>query len=123
MSTLTVSICIALHLGQCSTVRCKFASNANLAVSMQVCTFAQLLIFFYQAAISCISGPCLQDMYPACVLCTAPALADAQFACTASLLVTSAIQPTAPLYNFLHATLVLHSSIIGSMVCGLTPDK
>ena len=98
-------------------------SNANLAISMQVCTFAHEFIYFNQAAISCNGGPCLQDMYPACVLCAAPASADAQFACAASLLITSAIQPTAPLYNSLHATLALHNSTTGSMVCGLTPDK
>ena len=118
-----VSIPIALHLGQCSTASCKFAFNAILAISMQVWTFAYKFIYFNQAAITCNGRPCLQDMYPACVLCTAPASADTQFACTASLLLTSTIQPTAPLYNSLHATLALHNSITGSMVCGLTPDK
>ena len=118
-----VSICIALHLGQCSTESYKFAFNAILAISMQVCTFALEFIYFNQAAISWNGGPCLQDMYPGCVLCAAPASADAQLTCAASLLVTSAIQPTAPRYNYSYATLALHNSITGSIVCGLTRYK
>ena len=102
-----VSICIALHLGQCSTATCKFAFNAILAISMQVCKFNHEFIYFNQAKISCNGGPCLQDMYPACALCTAPASADAIFACAVSLHIASTIQPTAPLYSSLNATLAL----------------
>ena len=78
----------------------KFASIANLAISMQICTFTHKVIYFNQSAISYIGRPCLQNIYPACVLCAAPASADAQFVYAASLLITSAIQLTAPLYNF-----------------------
>ena len=76
--------CINMHcfaLGTMQHSKFKFASNANLAISMQVCTFAHELIYFNQAEISCNGGPCLQDMYSVCVLCAAPALADAQFVC------------------------------------------
>ena len=118
-----VSICIALHLGQYSTASCIFAFNAILAISMQVCIFALEFIYFNHAVISCNSGLCLQDMYPACVLCVAPALADAQFVCTASLHITSAIQPTPPLYSSFHATLALNNSTIGCMVCGPPPEE
>ena len=120
---LGVSICIALYLGQFNTASCKFAFIAILAISMQVCSFAHEFFFLNQAVISCSGGPCLQDMYPACVLCATPASADAQFACTVLLLITSAIQPTTPLYNSLHTTLALHNSTTGSMVCDLIPDK
>ena len=55
---LGVSICIALHLGQCRTTRYKVASNGNLAISMQLCIFSLEFIYFHQAAISCNGGPC-----------------------------------------------------------------
>ena len=118
-----VSICIALHLGQCSTASCKLVFNAILAMSMQVCTFAHEFIDLNQVAISCNGVPSLQDIYQICVLCAAPVLADAQFVYTVSLHITSAIQPTAPLYSSLHATLALHKSAAGCMVYGLTSNK
>ena len=62
-------------------------------------------------------------MYPAYMLCAAPALADAPIVCAVSLLVTSAIQPIKPLYNSLDTSLVLHNSITGSIECDLIPDK
>ena len=90
---------------------------------MQVYIFSYEFIYFNQPAISCNGGPCLQDMYPVCVLCTATALADAQFVYAASLLFTSATQPIAPFYNSFHTTLALHNSITGSKVCGFTLEK
>ena len=120
---LGVSICITLHLRQCSTARFKFASEVDFAVNMQVCISTHELIYFSQVAISCNGGPCLQNIYPVCVFATAPVSADAQFSCIALLHVTSTIQPTAPHCNFLHTTLALHNLTIGFIVCGLKPDK
>ena len=120
---LGVSICITLHLGQCTMVRFKFVCNADFAVSMQLCIFAYELICFNQVAISCNGRPCLKDIYPVCVFCIAPVPADAQFGCAVVLYVNDAIQPTLPYYNYLNDTLALHNSTIVSIVCGLTPDK
>ena len=78
---LGISICITLHMGQCRTSRLTFASNVDFAIAMQVCIFAHELIYFNQVAIFCNSGPCLQDIYPVCVFCAAPASSDAQFVC------------------------------------------
>ena len=103
--------------------RFKFSYNANFAVAMQLYIFSHELICFNHAEISHNSVPCLQVTYLVCVFCAAPASADAQFACAASLHITSAIQPTVPRYNSLHATLALHNSTTGSILCGLRPDK
>ena len=120
---LGVSICITLQLEQCSTARFKFASNADFAIAMQICTFAPELICYNQAAMSCNGGPCLQDIYPVYVFCAASASADAQFAHAASLHITSASQPIASHCNSLHATLALHNYTTGSMLYNLIPDK
>ena len=88
---LGVSMCITLHLGQCSMVRFKFVSNADFSIAMQVCTLAHEFICFNPAAISYNSGPCLQDTYLVYTFYAAPASADSQFSCAAFLHFTSAI--------------------------------
>ena len=62
-------------------------------------------------------------MYPVCIFGAVPVSADAQFVYAASLHITSAIHPIVFYYNSLHAILALHKLTIGSMLCGITPDK